>query len=75
MAKDKGFDGIICGHLHYPTIREVHGLQYLNDGDWVENCSALIELSDGQIRLVKGISHPTSVKEMIFVDATDEFSK
>ncbi len=49
-------------------------MRYLNDGDWVENCSALIELNDGQIRLVKGISHPTSVKEMVFVDATNEFS-
>ncbi|MGB2261938.1 MAG: UDP-2,3-diacylglucosamine diphosphatase [Luminiphilus sp.] len=75
MAKDKGFDGIICGHLHYPTIREVDGVRYLNDGDWVENCSALIELNDGQIRLYKGMSHPTSVKDMIFVDATDEFSR
>ena len=75
MAKDKGFDGIICGHLHYPTIREIDGVRYLNDGDWVENCSALIELNDGQIRLYKGMSHPTSVKDMIFVDATDEFSR
>ncbi len=74
MAKDKGFDGIICGHLHYPTIRKVDGVHYLNDGDWVEKCSALIELNDGQIRLVKGISHQTSVKEMVFVDATNEFS-
>ena len=75
MIKDKNYDGIICGHLHYPTIRELDGVRYMNDGDWVENCSALIELSDGQIRLIKGVSHPESVKEMIFVDATDEFTR
>ena len=47
----------------------------MNDGDWVENCSALVELPDGEIRLIKGVSHPESVKEMIFVDATDEFTR
>lgn len=75
MIKSKHYDGIICGHLHYPTIREVDGLHYMNDGDWVENCSALIELTHGEIRLIKGVSHPESVKEMIFVDATDEFTR
>ena len=75
MIKNKNYDGIICGHLHYPTIREFDGVRYMNDGDWVENCSALIELSDGQILLIKGVSHPESVKEMIFVDATDEFTR
>lgn len=74
MIKNKNYDGIICGHLHYPTIRELDGVRYINDGDWVENCSALIELSDSQIRLIRGVSHPESVKEMIFVDATDEFT-
>ena len=75
MIKNKNYDGIICGHLHYPTIRELDGVRYMNDGDWVENCSALIELSDGQILLIKGVSHPESVKEMIFVDATDEVTR
>ena len=48
---------------------------YFNDGDWVENCTALIELEDGSIRLIKGVSHPESIKEMIFIDATDEFTR
>ena len=58
LIKGKHYDGIICGHLHYPTIREVGGLRYMNDGDWVENCSALTELADGKIRLIKGVSPP-----------------
>ena len=73
LAKDKGFDGIVCGHLHYPAIRRREGVLYCNDGDWVENCSALLEDFDGALSLIKGISHPDSVKDMIFVDATHEF--
>ena len=73
LAKDKGYDGIICGHLHYPAIRRHDGVLYCNDGDWVENCSALLEDASGRLRLIKGGSHPESVKDMMFVDATEEF--
>jgi UDP-2,3-diacylglucosamine pyrophosphatase LpxH len=75
MVKDKGYDGIVCGHLHFPTLRTDDGVMYFNDGDWVENCTALIELEDGSIRLIKGVSHPESIKQMIFIDATDEFTR
>lgn len=74
LAKDKGYDGIICGHLHYPAIRRHEGVLYCNDGDWVENCSALIEDENGELRLIRGVSHPESVKQMVFVDATEEFA-
>ncbi|MFM7100455.1 MAG: UDP-2,3-diacylglucosamine diphosphatase [Verrucomicrobiota bacterium] len=43
IAREAGVDGVICGHIHRPEIREVAGLHYLNCGDWVENCSALAE--------------------------------
>ena len=75
MAKAKGYDGIVCGHLHFPTLRTHDGMMYFNDGDWVENCTALIELDDGSIRLVKGVSQLESIKEMTFIDATDEFTR
>ena len=75
MAKAKGHDGIVCGHLHFPTLRTHDGMMYFNDGDWVENCTALIELDDGSIRLVKGVSQLESIKEMTFIDATDEFTR
>lgn len=75
MASSKGYDGIICGHLHYPTIRRENGILYCNDGDWVENCSALIEDSNGELRLIRGESHPESIKHMIFIDATEEFTR
>ena len=47
MAKERGADGVICGHIHHAEIREIDGINYLNDGDWVENCTALVEHFDG----------------------------
>ncbi len=46
-AKEEGFDGIICGHLHTPACKEVNGIDYFNSGDWVESLSALVEHHDG----------------------------
>ena len=68
-ARMRGYDGIICGHLHYPCLLVKEGIQYCNDGDWVENCSALIEDANGEFALIRGISSPNSVDKMIFVDA------
>jgi len=48
-----GYDGVVCGHIHHAECKEMHGIQYYNDGDWVESCTALIEDFDGQLRLVR----------------------
>lgn len=66
LAQRKGYDGIICGHLHYPAIRTEGGVSYLNTGDWVENCTALVEDFDGTIHLVKGKSKENVPTEMAF---------
>jgi len=50
-AKKQGVDGIICGHIHKAEIREIDGVLYCNDGDWVESLSALVEEADGELRL------------------------
>ena len=47
MARERGADGIICDHIHHAEIREIDGITYLNDGDWVESCTALVEHFDG----------------------------
>jgi UDP-2,3-diacylglucosamine pyrophosphatase LpxH len=52
MAKVKGCDGIICGHIHKAEIREINGIQYLNSGDWVESLSALAEDQLGNWQLI-----------------------
>jgi predicted phosphodiesterase len=43
LARARGCDGIICGHIHQPAIREIDGILYMNSGDWVESMSALVE--------------------------------
>jgi UDP-2,3-diacylglucosamine pyrophosphatase LpxH len=45
-------DGIVCGHIHTPVIRQIRGISYYNCGDWVENSTALVEHLDGRIHLV-----------------------
>ena len=52
-ARKKGLDGVICGHIHKPEIRDIDGIIYCNDGDWVESLSALVEDLDGTLRLVE----------------------
>ncbi|MBS0560268.1 MAG: UDP-2,3-diacylglucosamine diphosphatase [Proteobacteria bacterium] len=51
-AKRRGFDGVVCGHIHHAEMREVQGVLYINDGDWVESCTALVEHHDGRLELV-----------------------
>lgn len=52
-ARDSGCDGIICGHIHAPRIEQIDQVTYLNTGDWVENCSALVEFEDGSFELIR----------------------
>lgn len=51
-ARSSGYDGVVCGHIHQPRIREESGISYCNDGDWVENCTALVERHDGRLELL-----------------------
>ena len=51
-AKKQAVDGIICGHIHHPAVKVVDGILYCNDGDWIENCTALVENSSGRIELL-----------------------
>ena len=52
-AHRKQCQGVVCGHIHIPVIAERDGILYCNAGDWVENCSALLEFDDGELRLVQ----------------------
>lgn len=46
-AKRKGYDGVICGHIHHAEIKMINSISYMNTGDWVESCTALIEHKNG----------------------------
>ena len=52
FAKQQGFDGIMCGHIHKPELTEYNGICYYNTGDWVENCSAIIERQSGKVEVI-----------------------
>ena len=52
-AASRGFDGVVCGHIHHAQMRQIDGVLYLNDGDWVESCTALVEHHDGRMELIE----------------------
>jgi UDP-2,3-diacylglucosamine pyrophosphatase LpxH len=51
-ARHRGFDGVICGHIHKAELTRIDGIWYANDGDWVESCTALVEHGDGRLELL-----------------------
>lgn len=51
-VRERGLDGVICGHIHWAALKEVDGLVYANCGDWVDSCTALVEHEDGSLELV-----------------------
>ncbi len=51
-ARKAGVDAVVCGHIHRAEIRDIDGVLYCNDGDWVESCTSLIEDMNGQLRLI-----------------------
>lgn len=51
-ARERQLDGVICGHIHHPESDMIDGVEYINDGDWVENCTALCEDTAGNMILV-----------------------
>jgi UDP-2,3-diacylglucosamine pyrophosphatase LpxH len=51
-AQARGLDGVICGHIHWAAIKQVDGLTYVNCGDWVDSCTAIVEHHDGRLELV-----------------------
>ena len=45
-------DGVICGHIHHAEMKTIGSIQYMNDGDWVESCTALVEHHDGRWEII-----------------------
>jgi len=61
-VKQRGLDGVICGHIHTPAIKRVDGVVYINCGDWVDSCTAIVEHYDGRMELVRW-THPARSAE------------
>lgn len=63
-ARMRNCQGVICGHIHTPDDREIEGIHYLNDGDWVESCTALVEHPDGTFEIIDWNVRQHSFEEM-----------
>ena len=50
--KDRELDGVICGHIHHAEIKDMNGFLYINTGDFVESCTAIVEHFNGTLELV-----------------------
>jgi len=71
-AHRRGVDGVICGHIHHAVIRDEHGLRYINCGDWVESCTAVVEHFDGQFEIIQWTSRGPQLHEPEPVTEQDE---
>lgn len=63
-ARTNGVDGVICGHIHQAAMHHKFGIHYINTGDWVESCTAIVEEADGNFEMIrwKEASAPTKPK-------------
>jgi UDP-2,3-diacylglucosamine pyrophosphatase LpxH len=52
-ARRRAVDGIVCGHIHHASDRVFSGIHYLNCGDWVESCTAVVETHSGELQVVR----------------------
>ena len=57
-ARQRGLDGIICGHIHSAVIRQAGSTMYANCGDWVDSCTAIVEHLDGRLELIAWCLRP-----------------
>ncbi|MDI6749587.1 MAG: UDP-2,3-diacylglucosamine diphosphatase [Pseudomonadota bacterium] len=52
-VRERGLDGIVCGHIHSAALREKDGVVYVNCGDWVDSCTAIVEHLNGALELIE----------------------
>ena len=64
-------EGVVCGHIHTPIIREIEGIAYYNSGDWVESLSALTEDFSGKIELITNYAANTTGQPQLQLDDED----
>lgn len=67
-AKKQKADGVICGHIHHPTMEEIKNIEYKNCGDWVESCTALVEHFDGKFELIHWLDKRKEILNDLYVE-------
>jgi UDP-2,3-diacylglucosamine pyrophosphatase LpxH len=61
-ARKRGVQGVVCGHIHHAELRDIDGILYANDGDWVESLSALVEHADGRLEIIDWAQREAALK-------------
>ena len=59
-CKKRNVNGVICGHVHRAEIKMIKDIEYMNDGDWVESCTALVEHMDGRWEIIEWLDRRSS---------------
>lgn len=54
-CRERGYSGVVCGHIHHAAQRKIGDIDYYNCGDWVESCTALAETLDGEMQLMQWV--------------------
>ncbi|WP_416242601.1 UDP-2,3-diacylglucosamine diphosphatase [Azospira sp. APE16] len=63
-VRERGLDGVICGHIHWAALRPMDSVTYINCGDWVDSCTAIVEHLDGSLELVEwGNARPAQARQ------------
>ncbi|MFA9440112.1 UDP-2,3-diacylglucosamine diphosphatase [Uliginosibacterium sp. sgz301328] len=65
--RERQVDGVICGHIHAAAIKEIGGITYVNCGDWVDSCTAIVEHFDGRLELIDWRQHAP-----LYADSPDD---
>ena len=63
-ARRRGMDGVVCGHIHHAELREIDGVLYCNDGDWMDSCTALVEHYDGRLEILRWSETETAPRKL-----------
>ena len=71
-ARQRGAQGVVCGHIHKAEIREIDCILYCNDGDWVESLTALVERDDGSLQILSWHDVAARTAHIISSEAHEE---
>lgn len=70
-ARTRGVDGVICGHIHHAEMRDIEGIRYINTGDWVESCTAIVEDETGTMHLIDWANVTRKRADVTFAQAAE----
>lgn len=73
-SRERGCDGVICGHIHTPAVSHLGGQAYINTGDWVENCTAFVEYDDGGLELIHYFDERRCLDASVEPNSWEEFA-